>query len=163
MLERALRPLVFAPGPNYALSVDGATALKTEDAGYDATVVGPALQPGVPLTIRIVHTESLQIMVGAAPANIIQFGLDNYQECGFYMCMCNGTKCSEGGVNNVSYHGARVPDGSTVGVLMDASRNISFLVDGVNRGVAYTVPAERGVLRLAVLLYHPQDSVQLVQ
>jgi BTB/POZ domain len=167
-LERALRPPPpppphFAPGPNYALSGDNTDAVKTSQDEYNATVLGPELQPGVPVTIRIVCSSNLLMMVGAAPASINQSAHDNYRKCGFYMFAHGGTKWSEGGVAGEEYHGSHVPHSSTIGVLMDGSRHVSFLVDGVNCGVAYTVPEERGVLRLAVLLYHPQDSVQLVQ
>jgi hypothetical protein len=120
------------------------------------------IRPAELKIVNIAYTKYSFIMIGAAPATGDQSSTDGWGTCGLYLHAHDGNKRGEGRVD-AAYHGARVYPDSTVGVVVDAARNISFIVDGVDRQVAFAAPAERGPLRLAVLLWQPKDRVQLVQ
>ncbi|KAG5178520.1 hypothetical protein JKP88DRAFT_241890 [Tribonema minus] len=157
-------PAVFAPGLNYTLSADQRKATKANLEGWGssdtAIVLGPQLVAEVMLTVCISSGNS--IMIGAASLDIGQTQAYVHVENGFYLSTYDGTLYAQGGVSGKAY-GARVEPGSTVSVLMDAVGNLSFIVNGVDKGVAYTAAAVGRIpLRLVVVIGSPAATVELV-
>ena len=112
------------------------------------------------------------IYIGVAPHGIDQNSFNNRNNCGWYFDCYNSWLCSEPphsyGWPGKEYgprkgDGEYVHNGDSVGVVMDVSkRELSFIVDGVNHGVAYKgIPLDKPLVP-CVLLYFADDSVELV-
>ena len=109
------------------------------------------------------------IEVGVAPSDIDQ-NKNNYDSCGWYFD-CYYSSLWSGPPHNYSgerygpkrKNGKYVHTGSSVGVVMDTAKGeLSFVVNGVNFGVAYEgVPLDKPLVP-CVVLYYKDDSVELV-
>ena len=111
------------------------------------------------------------IYIGVAPSDINQNEGNNYDECGWYI-HCGDSTLWSGPPHNYSYpgkdYGPRkewgqyVHTGDSVDVVMDTTKGeLSFVVDGVNLGVAYEgIPLDRPLVPCAILYYNG-DSVEL--
>ena len=108
------------------------------------------------------------VFVGVAPEDIVQ-DEDNYIKCGWYLDCYDSTLCS--GVphryRNKEYgprkeNGEYVHTGDSVGVLIDMTKGeLSFVLNGVNLGVAYEgIPLDKPLVP-CVLLKWKDDSVEL--
>ena len=110
-----------------------------------------------------------EIFTGVAPADIDQ-NAENCDKCGWYFNCCDSTLHS-GPPHNYKYKeygpkkekGEYVHTGTIMGVVMDASKGqLSFMLDGVNFGVAYdAIPLDKPVVP-CVILYYKGDSVELI-
>jgi len=151
----------FRPGQNFTLD-PLQTATKTgANNVWDATVLGPQLQPDMPLTMRVLRAQNMYIMVGLAPPGITETD-NNYLKCGWYLYCYNQTLFTPG--NQGGRYGrvsGRLASGATVGVRLAASGAVSFIVNGADCGVACNVPPHQPY-RLAVLFNNVGDQVQLI-
>ena len=109
------------------------------------------------------------ICIGVAPSNINQ-NISNYDNCGWYFrCYCS--QLYSGPPNNYygKEYGPRKGDGQyvhtgdSVGVVMDTTKgDLSFVLNGVNLGVAFEgIPLDKPLVP-CVLLYLEGDSVELL-
>ncbi|KAG5178521.1 hypothetical protein JKP88DRAFT_328961 [Tribonema minus] len=158
-----LSPGPLSPGPNYTLSADQCKATKSNLNGWGsyetAIVLGPKLVADVALPVC---TSGKHIMIGAASLDISQTQADAFKHHGFYCSARSGMLYAQGGISDKAY-GADIGPGSTVGVLMDAAGNLSFIVNGVNEGVAYAAAAiGHAPLRLVVVIYSAAGTVELL-
>lgn len=128
--------------------------------------------------VKIVRSESNNgdgISVGVAPADINVCDDDNYEKCGWYLDCFNGTLTS-GPPHNYEYPGKRYGTGegemesvwrvrtnSIVYVVMDTREGeLSFVVNDVNYGTAYTgIPLDKPLVP-CVILGCREDCVELV-
>ena len=109
------------------------------------------------------------IYVGVAPSDIDQNEDDNYSKCGWYFC-CYGSILWSGPPHNykIRKYGPRkgqgeyVHIGDSVGVVMDTAKGeLSFVLNGVNLGVAFEgIPLDKPLVP-CVLLGNYGDSVEL--
>ena len=111
------------------------------------------------------------IYIGVAPSDIDQNERYNYDKCGWYFD-CRNSKLCSGPPHNYMYpgkeYGARkgggeyVHTGDSVGVVMDTTKGeLSFVLNGVNLGVAYEgIPLDKPLVP-CVLLENQGDSVEL--
>ena len=109
------------------------------------------------------------IYIGVAPSDINQNESDNYNKCGWYF-YCYYSQLISGPPHNYSgkAYGPRkgncgyVHTGDNVGVVMDTTKGeLSFVVNGVNLGVAYEgIPLEKPLVP-CVLLNQKGDSIEL--
>ena len=108
------------------------------------------------------------IFIGIAPSDINQNDGGNFGKCGWYF-YCYDSTLHSGPPHNYSYkaYGPRKGSGQyvctdSVGVMMDTTNGeLSFVVDGVNLGVAYDVIPLDKPLVPSVLLRNVGDSVEL--
>ena len=112
------------------------------------------------------------IYIGVAPSDINQNEGWNGDKCGWYFYCYDSTLWS-GPPHNYNYprkdYGPRkgtgkyVHTGDSVGVVMDTAKGeLSFVVDGVNLGVAFDgIPLDKPLVP-CVLLDYQGDSVELI-
>ena len=116
------------------------------------------------------YNNGSNIYVGVAPSNINQNKDDNSNKCGWYF-YCFHSTLTSGPPHNYwdKDYGPRKGDGQyvhtgdSVGVVMDMEKGeLSFVLDGVNHGVAYEgIPLDKPLVPCVLLLW-PGDSVELV-
>ena len=124
-------------------------------------------------SIKILKSENNNgngIFIGVAPSDINQ-NEDNYNKCGWYFYCCDSTLWSGPPHNygNKEY-GPRKGNGKcihtvdSVGVVMDTAKGeLSFVVNGVNFGVAYEgVPLDKPLVPCVTLFWYQGDSVELI-
>ena len=111
------------------------------------------------------------ICVGVAPSDINQ-NIDNRDKCGWYF-NCFNSMLLSGPPHNYSFSGKEygprkgdgqyVHTGDSVGVVMDTTRGeLSFVVNGVNHGVAYEgIPLDKPLVPCAILGWK-NDYVELI-
>ena len=110
------------------------------------------------------------IFIGVAPSVIDQIENVNPNKCGWYFD-CWGSTLQSGPPHKYSTRaygprkekGNYVHTGDSVGVVMDTTKGeLSFVLNGVNLGVAYEgIPLNKPLVP-CVILYYPGDSVELV-
>ena len=138
------------------------------------TVIGKTPLPLNKVTswmIKVLNSEKNDgsyIFIGVAPSDIDQNGIDNSDKCGWYFNCYDSRLCSGPPQYywNKKYgprkeDGQYVHTGDSVGVVMDTAKGeLSFVVNGVNLGVAYEgIPLDKPLVP-CVLLYHGGDSVE---
>ena len=113
-----------------------------------------------------------KIFVGVAPSDINQNERYNFEKCGWYFSCWSSTLWSgppHGYDNNGKVYGPRnkkgkyVQTGDSVGVVMDTVKGeLSFVLNGVNFGVACKgIPLNKPLVP-CVILVKKWDSVELV-
>ena len=109
------------------------------------------------------------IYIGVAPFDINQNENWNFDSCGWYFACWTSTLCSGPPHNyNKKEYGPREEDGEyvhtgdIVGVVMDTSKGeLSFVLNGMNLGVAYEgIPLDKPLVPCVLLKYYG-DSVEL--
>ena len=108
------------------------------------------------------------IYIGVAPSDIDQ-NISNYDKCGWYF-HCWYSSLFSGPPHNYDKkvygprkeEGEYVHTGDTVGVVMDTAKGeLSFVLNGVNLGVAYEgIPLDKPLVPCVILRYE-DDSVEL--
>ena len=122
-------------------------------------------------SIKVLKSEynGFDIYIGVAPSDINQ-NICNYDKCGWYFDCFSSTLWSGPPQDwpGIAYgprkgKGEYVHTGDSVGVVMDtAKRELSFVVGGVNLGVAYErIPLDKPLVPCAILRFKG-DSVELV-
>ena len=144
-------------------------------SNYYCTIIGNAPLPKNKVTswsIKILNSKRSNgngICIGIAPFDIDQ-NEDNYDKCGWYFSCVNSTLWSGPPHNHRGKeYGPRKEDGKyvhtgdSVGVVMDTTKGeLSFVVNGVNLGVAYEgIPLDKPLVPCVVLTL-PGDSVELI-
>ena len=143
---------------------------------YYCTIVG-----NTPLPLNTVTSWSIKILksrdnngggiyIGVAPSDINQNDSDNYNKCGWYFHCWSSSLWSEIPHNYLCKKygpskdkGKYVRTGDSVGVIMDTTKGeLSFVLKGVNFGVAYEgIPLDKPLVPCVILDYEG-DSVELV-
>ena len=144
--------------------------------GNSSTIIG-----NTPLPLNTVTSWSIKILktkyndgrgicIGVAPFDINQNEDNNYRKCGWYF-NCYWSQLYSGPPHNYSGkdygprkgNGKYVHTGDNVCVVMDTTKGkLSFVLDGVNLGVAYDgIPLDKPLVP-CVILYHEGNSVELV-
>ena len=172
-VSEELRYAVDESSPMVATKTGGGGAV----LGHCCTVVGDAPLPAdaaASWSVRVLkakhHGEG--IYVGVAPFDINQNEDGNHRSCGWYFSCCHSTLCSgrpheyddkEYGPKKRGKDEKRVHNGDSIGVAMDTAKGeLSFIVDGVNLGVAYEgIPLDKPLVP-CVLIGHKKDSVELL-
>ena len=113
-----------------------------------------------------------RIYIGVVPSDIDQNGGGNFNKCGWYFD-CRRSKLWSGPPHNYRdkeygprkgfFGGQYVHTGNSVGVVMDTAKGeLSFVLNGVNLGVAYEgIPLDKPLVP-CVLLYNEGGSIELV-
>ena len=150
-------------------------ATKTNDDGY-CTIIGNTPLPHNKVTswnIKILKSRDNNgnsIWIGIAPSDIDLNQGWNGDKCGWYFCCWDSTLCSGPPHNYVGKEygprkgtGKYVHTGDNVGVVMDTAKGeLSFVLNGVNHGVAYKgIPLDKPLVP-CVLLLCQGDSVELI-
>ena len=160
-------------------SVDGKNSRIATKIGYDdyCTIIGNAPLPPNKVTswsIKILKSQDNDgdgIYIGVAPSDIDQNENDNYNKCGWYF-YCYESSLWSGPPHNYrrKVYRQRIGWGieyvrtvDSAGVVMDTAKGeLSFVLDGVNHGVAYEgIPLDKPLVP-CVLLKNEGDSVELV-
>ena len=141
--------------------------------GY-STIIGNTAIPLNKVTSCSVKTlksdDGCQIYIGVAPSDINQNKYCNLNKCGWYFSCYDSALCSgpPQNYNNKKYgprkeEGEYVHDGDSVGVVMDTTKGeLSFVMSGVNYGVAFEgIPLDKPLVP-CVLLWVEGDSVELI-
>ena len=100
--------------------------------------------------------------VGVAPFDINQNEDFNFNRCGWYFHCFTSTLCSGHPHNyTLKAYGPKMK-GESVGVVMDTAKgDLSFVVDGINFGIAFErIPLDKPLVP-CVILGHTGDSVEL--
>jgi hypothetical protein len=156
----------FVSGPNYRNSLDNLQVTKSsaQDKWDMTAITNPIPSSGIHhLKLKIVSSRGA-IMVGVCPAWI---NLSSFLHCGWYF-FCGTGKLFSGppqkAYEKSYYSTSAIGTGREVGVKMDMTNGqISFTVDGVNRGVAFTdIPLDE-TLYFCVLMRHEHDSVKIMR
>jgi hypothetical protein len=146
--------LKWKEGPNYTVSSDGRQATKTApDGDWCAT---PIMELGDEELIEWGVRTKGYVMIGVAPATINQTTTVNYDVSGWYIYANNGSLYSPGSPS-VSYATA----GTLIVVKLNRSLGqISFSVDGIDKGVAYS-SLPKVPLVASVCLYQNGAQVEI--
>ena len=148
--------------------------------GYDGDECYSTIIGNTPLPLNKVTSWSIKILesrnngyginVGVAPSDINQNEKYNHIKCGWYF-HCRDSTLWSGPPHNYrgkiygprKRNGKYVHTGDSVGVVMDTAKGeLSFVVNGVNLGVAYEgIPLDKPLVP-CVLLDYEGDSVELV-
>ena len=162
---------------NYFVDPDNPrTATKTDSDGCHCIIVGNTTLPPSQATSWSVRVKQSRkgngefIWVGVAPSDVNQDEYyDNYRKCGWYF-YCRFSTLFSGPPHNLKGkpYGPRKEDGEyvhtgdSVGVVMDTTKGeLSFVVNGVNFGVAFDgIPLDKPLVPCA-LLEIQHDSVEL--
>ena len=150
-------------------------ATKTGDDKCYCTIIGSAplpLNKVASWNVKILkskYNNGSSINIGVAPSDIDQNEYCNYNKCGWYF-NCYGSSLYSGpphSYNSKEYgprkgNGKYVHIGDSVGVVIDTTKgDLSFVVNGVNLGVAYdAIPLDKPLVP-CVDLYYKGDSVKL--
>ena len=149
---------------------------KKEDNRYFCAPLGNVALPYntlVPWKVGIVRSKEgdcNNIFVGIAPSDMNQNSDFSYNKCGWYFSCFDSTLVSgpphkylkkEYGPR-MARDGMYVRNNDSVGVVMDTNiGELSFVVGGVDYGVAYEgIPLDKPLV-LSVVLYHKSDAVKL--
>ena len=148
----------------------------TNPKGDDCTIIGNTplpLNKVISWNIRILKScnNGGGIYIGVAPTSINQDDYYNCNKCGWYF-NCYYSTLRSGPPHNYSCkeYGPRkkwdedyIHTGDSVGVVMDTAKgDLSFVLDGVNLGVAYKgIPLDKPLVP-CVFLRWEGDSVELV-
>ena len=151
------------------------TALKKDGYNY-CTIIGNTSLPlnkVASWSIKILKSKSndgWNIYIGVAPPDIDQNGNDNLNKCGWHFDCYNSTLWS-GPPHNYwekrygprKGEGQYVHTGDSVGVVMDTTKGqLSFVLDGVNLGVAFEgIPLDKPLVPCVILKWK-DDFVELV-
>ena len=151
------------------------TATKINSSnGYYCTIIGNTTLPHNKVTswnIKILKSKrnnGCSIYIGVAPSNINQND-DNCEKCGWYFdCYCSTLCSGPPHIHKNKKYGPRkgegqyVYEGDSVGIVMDTTNGeLSFVVNGVNLGVAYDgIPLDKPLVP-CVVLFNKDDSVEL--
>jgi hypothetical protein len=152
------------------VSSDGLQITKSSTgAQWDVTAItNPIPSSGIHhLKLKIVTSYNGCIMVGVCPSSINPSQVNNHKHCGWHFYCHNGTLYSgppQSAYGKRYYSTSPMGTGREVGVKMDMTNGqISFTVDGVDRGVAYKdVPVNQS-LSFCVLLCDPNDFVRIIK
>ena len=151
-------------------------ATKINSNNY-CTIIGNTALPHNKVTawnIKILKSrnDGNSIDIGVAPSDIDQDGYSNYDKCGWYFD-CYHSALWSGPPHNYKWpnkeygprkgNGQSIHIGDSVGVVMDTAKGeLSFVVNGVNLGVAFDgIPLDKPLVP-CVLLYWQGDSVELI-
>ena len=167
--------LIYAK--RYSVSEDSPRIAKKDSCvlGLSSTIVGSASLPLNKVTswgIKVLESVDSRggILVGVAPSGIDQSSNENQRASGWYFHCFFSTLWSglPHDYKNKAYgprkeDGQYVHTGDTVGVVMDTTKGeLSFVVDGVNLGVAFEgIPLDKPLVP-CVLLWYARDSVEIV-
>ena len=170
-IYKAAKFFVDEDNPRVASRVNG------EDCYRRCTITGNTSLPPNKVTswnIKILESKRNTcqwIYVGVAPFDINQIDNDIFSKCGWYFYCYRSTLCS-GPPHNYEdkkygprkgKDGEYVHTGDNIGVVMDTAKGkLSFIVNGVNLGVAFKgIPLDKPLVPCVVLGYSG-DSVELV-
>ena len=157
----------------YYLDLDNLRiACRIGTGNFSPTILGSAPLPLGQVTSWGIKVKSNGngVLVGVAPSDIDQNSDDVHEKCGWYFhCynarLCSGPPCyyrwKEYGPKKES--GEYVHKGDNVGVVMDTVKGeLSFVLNGVNLGVAYEgIPLDKPLVP-CVLLRYIFETVQLI-
>ena len=148
------------------------TRIATFIGGNWCTIIGNTPLPLNKVTswnIKVLKSrdnDGYGILIGIAPSNINQN--DNYNNCGWYF-RCYSSQLCSGPPHNYREkeygprkgNGQYVHTGDSVGVVMDTAKGeLSFVLNGVNHGVAYEgIPLDKPLVPCVILGYEG-DSVE---
>ena len=147
----------------------------TKIGGNWSTIIGNTALPLNKVTswsIKILKSkdnDGHNIFIGVAPSDIDQNIWDNFKKCGWYFYCYDSTLCSgpPHGFRNKKYNswkalGEYVHTGDCVGVVMGTTMgDLSFVLNGMNLGVAYKgIPLDKPLVP-CVLLKYKDDSIEL--
>ena len=149
-------------------------ATRVKDYGW-CTIIGNTALPLNTVTswsVKVLESklDGGDIHIGVAPSHINQNEDDNYDKCGWYFycyasVLCSGPPHEYRGkkYGPRKERGNYIHTGDSVGVVMDTAKGeLSFVLNGVNLGVAYEgIPLDRPLVP-CVLLGCKGDSVELV-
>ena len=160
--------------PNYIIAKDNLRIAK-KIGGSGCTIIGNTALPPNKVTswnikiLRSWNNNGDDIYVGVAPSDISQNEKYNYNNCGWYFDCYRSTLCSGLPHKYIKKEygprkglGQYVHIGDSVGVVMDTAKGeLSFVVNGVNLGIAYEGIHLDKPLVPCVLLGKGGDSVEL--
>jgi SPRY domain len=111
-------------------------------------------------TVAVDASNDMLIMIGFAPSKLFDVSTGNYDSCGWYLYLRNGSLYSQNGDNCKAYSSG-CKAGDTITCIYNAlSGEISFEKNGVSLGVAF--PNVNGEdIAPAVALYNVGDSTTL--
>ena len=150
-------------------------AIKAGSDNSYCTIIGSTSLPPnkvVSWSIKILQSwgnDGWGILIGVAPFDIDQNENDNYNKSGWYFYCCDSTlwsgpphNCRGKEYGPRRGEGKYVHMGDSVGVVMDTTKGkLSFVVNGVNLGVAYEgIPLDKPLVP-CVILREQGDSVEL--
>ena len=168
--ERWKRYVVDKSDPRIVTKVDArGYGVSTVVVGSVSLPLGKASSWGVRL-LSSGGGSGVGIYVGVAPSDIDLNNCRSYDQCGWYF-YCYGSKLWSGPPHNYKdkeygprkIYGEYVHIGGIVDLVMDTAKgDLSFIVDGVNLGVAYEeIPLDKPLVPCVLLLFEG-DSVELV-
>eukprot|EP00298_Acanthocystis_sp_HF-20_P017132 c21673_g1_i4.p1 GENE.c21673_g1_i4~~c21673_g1_i4.p1 ORF type:complete len:106 (+),score=31.51 c21673_g1_i4:1-318(+) len=105
-------------------------------------------------------------MIGLAPKEHFQIsGNYNFRTCGWYLYCGNGNLYSQNRDEGREYHGSGLKVGQIIEVKYDKeNERISFVIDGVDRGVAFdNINTQKLDLYPAFDNMYQTESIQLIQ
>ena len=117
---------------NLTIFDNGKRVRKTGDFGWNACVLGSACTT---FSMKV-NTPQNHIMLGFAPKTVNLNG-KNHDSCGYYVCAENGALFSQCGDSDKPWAMIKFNSGSIIECKLE-NGNISFSVDGVDMGIAYS-------------------------
>ena len=145
------------------------------DSGDYHTVLGSTPLPPNEVTswsvkvLNSANNDGKFIYIGVAPSYIDQDERSNYDKCGWYFYCYRSTlisgpphRCNGKKYGPRERVGEYVHTGDSVGVVMDTAKGeLSFVVNGVNHGIAYSgIPLDKPFVP-CVILRNKDDSIEI--
>lgn len=162
----------FMPGPNYKVSSDGLEITKTSTTDqWDVTAITDTIpSSGIHhLKLKLVKSDFGTIVFGVCPSTIDQSQEKNFKQCGwYYSCLSGGLfsgpphDAFDRSYHSMSRRSIRFT-GREVGVTIDMTTGqISFTLDGENKGTAYKDIPVNQHLCFCVMLCELNDIVRIL-
>ena len=158
----------FKPGINYALTNNNLTATKIKGNDWDCTIIGDKEIPQnkiskwkIKLNNFKININTWNILVGIGPNN--PNNEKNFQnKCWSFICGTSGLRNSQG-ESKYKNHNGKLKDGDIIEVTVNRILgNLSFAINGIDYGVAFTnIPKEK-ILYPIVLIYDYQQTVEII-
>jgi len=157
---------IFTPGQNITLSNDNKKATQTGLVYGHCNILGnKQVSCGLhQWTVKLVKMR-MEIIIGIAPFDVNKNQANLYGSCGWYL-YCNKSTLYSGppmNFSNKAYSDTALTQGSTITVKLDIDKKtISYVINGTDYGIAYQDILTDKKLSLCVVLYAPNDCVELV-
>ena len=114
--------------------------------------------------IKILKTNSKEIMVGVAPIDFDINLEDNYEKCGWYCHCCNSYLYSGPPFNyNYKSSGLSKINNEIIVIMNMKKRTIKFKINNEDKGDSYiNIPIDKPIFP-DIILYDPNDSIEITE
>jgi len=158
----------FKPGISYALTNNNLTATKIKGCDWDCTIIGDKEIPQnkvskwkIKLNNFKININTWNILVGIGPND--PNNEKNFQnKCWSFICGTSSLRNSQG-ESKYKNHSGKLKGGDIIEVTVNRILgNLSFAINGIDYGIAFTNIPKEEILYPIVLIYDYQQTVEIL-